>query len=318
MTNPIQFCRTLFYNWKNCRQLGRSALLIITLCLATGPDLRAEITWQESETEFDYIIDNQSTFYYYQPPTNYFESYTDLSNLNEMTASLGSVAETQISEFIGVPQPGSGVQILGQAMGPENGTHPTDGLMVQAFLSTVATDLNNQHGINIGIDIDKPLKAVSRVIRLFEVNQQENYRVRMELTGLAVFDGFYVDDQFQASYSIRTEVRLEQIVGTGDQIEVQTVPGFPVVLDEANRTAAVQVQLRPFDDQLRPITYRIKTELELNSLIDNFTLNGFVVAGDLSGNYQVGSSQAPFALKALLEPAINHPGAAINLLLLPD
>jgi len=312
MTNPIQFCRTLFCDLKNCRQLGRSALLIITLCLATGPDLRAEITWQESETEFDYIIKNLSSFSY--QPNSYFQPYNDPSNLNEMTASLGSVAETQISEFVGVtPGSGSGVQILAQAMGPENGTHPTDGLMVQAFLSTVATNLNAQHGI------DSDLEAVSRVIRLFEVNQQENYSVRMELTGLTDnFNDFYVSDQYQAFYSIRTEVTLVQIVGTGDQTEVDRVPGFPVVLDEAHRTAAVTVQLRPFDDQQRAITYRIKTELELKSRIDNLTLNGLVVAGEVNGNYQVGSLQAPFALKALLKPGISHPGAAINLLLLPD
>jgi hypothetical protein len=197
-------------------------------------------------------------------------------------------------------------------MGPENGTHPPDGLMVQAFLSTLATGLNNQQGV------DSDLEAVSRVIRRFAVNQQEKYRVRVELTGLTDFNDFYVSDQYQAFYSIRTEVTLEQIVGTGEQMEVERVPGFPVVLDEANRTATVAVELRPFDDQQRPITYRIKTELELNSLIDNFTLNGLVVAGDVNGNYQVGSLQAPFVLKALLKPGTSYPGSAINLLLLSD
>jgi len=310
MTNPIQFCRTLFCDRKNCRQLGLSALLILTLCLATGTGLRAEITWLESETEFDYNISNLSTFYYATNQINH--PYNDSIFLNETSAALDSVAEVQVSETFGVPQPGSNVQILAQAMGPENGTHPADGLMVQAFLSTVATGLN----VDQGVDID--LEAVSRVIRLFEVNQPENYRVRMELTGQTNFDGFYVDDQYRAVYSIRTEVRLEQIVGTGDQMVVQTMPGFPVVLDEANRKATVAVQLRPFDDQLLPITYRIKTELELNSRIDNFTLNGFVVAGNISGNYQVGSSQAPFALKTLLKPGNTNTNSAVNLLLFSD
>jgi hypothetical protein len=310
MTNPIRFCRTLFCEWKNCRHLCRSVLLIFMLCLATATDLRAEITWLEAETEFDYNIDILSSFFY--QPNNYFEDYNNSSILNETSASLDSVAEVQDSTTFDVPQPGSNVQILAQAMGPENGTHPTDGLMVQAFLSTVATGLNAQQGV----DID--LEAVSRVIRLFEVNQQENYRVKVELTGQTNFDDFYVDDQFRAFYSIRTEVRLEQIVGTGDQMEVQTMPGFPVVLDEANRTATVAVQLRPTDDQLRPITYRIKTELELNSRIDNFTLNGFVVAGNVSGNYQVGSLQAPFSLKALLKPGNTNTSSAINLLLFSD
>ena len=143
----------------------------------------------------------------------------------------------------------------------------------------------------------------------------------MELTGLTDFNDFYVSDQYQAFYSLRTEVTLEQIVGTGDQTEVERVPGFPVVLDEAKRTATVAVELRPFDDQQRPITYRIKTQLKLNSRIDNFTLigpQGPVVAGEVNGIYQVGSLQAPFVLKALLKSGTSYPGSAINLFLLSE
>jgi len=270
--------------------------------------VRAEITWQE--TEFDYIINNLSSFFYSQ--NQYYKDYNQYIIKDDASASYDSVAETQISEFVDVPLPGSGIQIQAQAMGPENGTDPANGLMVQAFLSTVAGGLNDQQGV----DID--LEALSRVVRRFGANQQENYRVRVELTGLTNFDGFYVNEQYRAFYSIHTEVTLEQIVGTGDQMEVQTVPGFPVVLDEANRTATVAVQLRPFDDQLRPITYRIKTELELNSRIDNLTLQSWTVAGDVNGNYQVGSPQAPFILEALLKPGTSHNSAAINLLLFSD
>jgi len=121
----------------------------------------------------------------------------------------------------------------------------------------------------------------------------------MELAGLADFDQFYVSDQYRAWYAIQTEVRLEQIVGTGDQIEVQTLPGFPVHLDESNRTALVAVQLRAADDQLRKITYRIKTELILTSRIDNLTLQSWTVGGNVNGNFQAGSSQSPFILETL-------------------
>jgi hypothetical protein len=295
MTILIKFLRTLFCNWKKCRQVCLSAFLIFMFGLATGTDLWAEITWHETETEFDYSIKNLSYFVYSQ--NQYYNDYNDYVIRDEASASYDSVAEIQVSEFDDIPLPGSGIQIHAKAMGPTNGSDPPNGLMVQAFLSTVAEGLTNQQGA----DID--LEAVSRIVRRFEVNLQEYYTVKIALTGLSDFDSFYSSDQYQAFYSLQTEVKLEQIVGIGDQMVVQTMPGFPVNLDESNRRALVTVHLRPYDDQLRAITYRIKTELKLKSRIDNLTLSSWTVAGDVNGNYKVGYSQAPFILKALLKPA---------------
>ena len=157
------------------------------------------------------------------------------------------------------------------------------------------------------------------MIHSFEVDQQEDYSVQLELSGLADFDSFDKSDQnqeYQAYYELGTEVSLEQIVGTGDQTEIMIMPGFPVGLDESNRTATVPAQLRPVDEQMRRITYRIKVELELQSRIDNYRIQGEVVAGEINGNYQVGSPQAPFILKALLKPGNGNIGSAVNLLLL--
>ena len=286
--------------------------IMIIICLLMFTPLRAEITWHENETDFSYRINHLSFFIY--SPNQYYNDYNNFYT----SASYGTAAETPlISEFENPLLPGSGIQIQGQAMGHEDGTGPQNeddppySMKARAYLSTVAGGLNDQHGA----DID--LGAVSRVIHRFEVDRQENYSVRVKLTGLAEFDGFYDNDDYQAFYAIRTEVILQQIVGSGDQTEIQTLPGFPVELDESNRTATVAVELRPFDDQLRPITYRIQTELELDSRIDNFSLQTGV-AGNLNGNYQVGSDQAPFILEALLKPGISHNSAAINLLLLSD
>ncbi len=287
--------------------------LIFLLCLANGTDLGAEITWHENETEFSYRINHLSFLIY--SPNQYHNEYNDIYT----SASYGTAAEimSPISEFENPLQPGSGIQIQGQAMGHEDGTGPLNeydppySIKARAYLSTVAGGLNDQHGA----DID--LGAVSRVIHRFEVDQQEDYRVRVELTGNPEFDGFYVNEQYRTFYAIRTEVILQQIVGSGDQMEIQTLPDFPVEVNESNRTATVAVELRPFDDQLRPITYRIKTELELVSRIANFSLQTGV-AGNLNGNYQVGSPPAPFILEALLKPGISHNSAAINLLLLSD
>lgn len=295
MTNLTQTCRSFVCDWEKYRRTCLSAFLIFMFGLAAAPNLWAEITWHDTETEFDYSISHLSYFVYSQ--NQYYNDYNDYVIRDETSASYGSMAEILVSEFNGIPLPGSGIQIEGKAMGPTNGIDPTNGLMVQAFLSTVAEGLTNQQGA----DID--LEAVSRIVRRFEVNLQENYNVKVELTGLTDFDEFYTNDQYRAEYLIQTEVKLEQIVGTGDQMVVQTMPGFPVNLDESNRRALVAVQLRPYDDQLRAITYRIKAELKLKSRIDNLTLSSWTVAGDVNGNYKVGSSQAPFILKALLKPA---------------
>jgi hypothetical protein len=291
---------------------------MLWLCFANGADLRAEITWLDNETEFDYIIDHISTFYYEPPPIwEYPNQYIIKTDAFD---SYNAEAEIQYSQFINIPDAGDGVQIQAKALGPQtgsgpqNGTDPPYNLMTQAFLSTVAEGLNNQQGV----DID--LEAVSRVIHSFEVDQQEDYSVRLELSGLANFDSFYTNDQYQAFYELDTEVRLEQIVGTGEEMVITIMPGFPVRLDESNRTATVAAQLRPVDEQMRKITYRIKVELELKSRIDNFRFQGYYVPDDdeINGNYQVGSPQAPFILKASLKPGNSHNSSAVNLLLLSD
>ena len=274
--------------------------LMILVCLMMVTPVRAEITWLDNETEFDYIIDNKSTFYY--QPLQIIENLNPYIIKRDATDVYNAVAEIQYSQFEDIPDPGSGVQIQAKALGPQTGSGPQNGtdppytLMTQAFLSTEAVGLNAQQGV----DID--LEAVSRVIHKFEVDQQEDYSVKLELSGLANFDSFYTSDQYQAYYELGTEVRLEQIVGTGDQTEITIMPGFPVGLDESNRTATVAAQLRPVDEQMRRITYRIKVELKLKSRIDNFRFQGEVVAGEINGTYQVGSNQAPFVLQASIKP----------------
>ncbi|MBT8368463.1 MAG: hypothetical protein KJP23_27540 [Deltaproteobacteria bacterium] len=288
--------------------------LMILVCLMMVTPVRAEITWLENETEFDYIIDHKSTFYY--QPLQIWENPNQYISKRDATDVYNAVAEIQYSQFIDIPGPGSGVQIQAKALGPQTGSGPQNGtdppyiLMTQAFIGTVAGGLNAQQGV----DID--LEAVSRVIHSFQVDQQEDYSVRLELSGLADFDSFYNSDQYQAFYELGTEVSLEQLVGTGDQTEITQMPGFPVEVDESNRTATVAAQLRPLDEQMRRITYRIKVELELKSRIDNFNFPNFGVAGDVNGTYQVGSDQAPFILKALLKPGNGNIGSAVNSLLL--
>ncbi len=263
----------------------------IIICMLMFTPVRADITW--TETEFDYILKNKSYFFYL--PNQYGKDYNQYIIKSEPDP-YSSSAEIILSEYFTnspppTPPPGSPVvQMQGEAKGPEGGTDPPDGLIARAYLDTVAADLNDAHGA----DID--LEAVSRVVRRFEVIQTEQYRVQMDLTGLPEFDVFYENEHYRAYYSVYTEVTLEQVEVVGDGLEVEVIPGFPVELDEIDRTATVVVQLDPYYSEQRGY-YRIKTELKLKSRIDNFRLQGFVVGGEVNGTYQVGTLQSPFELQ---------------------
>ena len=318
MTNRILVQRIYAWNVKNYRQLSRTAVLVLMLFLTSGTELRAEITWLENDTEFFYRMRNQSAFYY--EPDTYINFYNQDIVKYEAFNPYNSVAETQFTEFKDFPQPGSGVYTQAKAMGPPDGTGPQNGtnppyeLSVQAFLSTVASDLNTQQGVDINL-----LSAESRVIHFFEVNRKQEYSVKLELSGLVDFDAFDSGDNYQASYELKTEVKVDQVIGSGEQTQIDTLPGFPVKLNESNRTATRTIQLRPVDDQNRAITYRIQVELKMNCRIDNFDFRTENVEGNISGDYQVGSPQAPFILKATLKPGTGDTSAsAVNMLLLSN
>lgn len=261
-------------------------LLVTMFCLMIPLSSRAEITW--TTTEFDYSITNQSTFLYSQ--NQYFNTNNEFILKEDLTSSYDSVAETQILEYQNIPDPGSGLQIVAMSMGPEEGIDPPNGIKVRAFLNTVAQGLNDTQGADI------TLEAVSRIVRRFTVNRQENYSIHINLTGLVDYNSFFFSDQYQAWYGIQTEITLEQIVGTGDQIVTTTMPGFPVNLTESVSSATIEALVRPTDSNLNQITYRIKCELKLKSRIDNLTLQNYTVGGNVNGDYKLGSSESPFTI----------------------
>ena len=115
--------------------------LIIIICLMMFSPAEAEITWHNSETEFDYSINHLSYFIYSE--IAYYRQYNlPPRKYNDWGDPYNSVAEIQVSEYQNIPQAGSGIQIQARALGPPNGIDPANGLMVQAFLNTVATGLN--------------------------------------------------------------------------------------------------------------------------------------------------------------------------------
>ena len=263
---------------------------IIILWLLMSSPAQAEISW--IDTEFDYSITHQSIFFY--ETNQYYNSYNEYIKKDDGSASYSDEAIIQVSEFQDVPQAGSGFQIDGLAKGPEGGVDPTNGILVQAFLSSTAEGLNDEQGVDIST-----LEALSRVVRKFGVDEPDTYTVNMVLTGLADFNSFYVSDQYQAWYTVETVVTLEELVGSGEDLVVTAVSGFPVVLDESSRTASVEVQLRSLDDEFQTVTYRVKTELILTTRIDNLAIQTWLVAGNVNGAYQVGSSQTPFKLQTI-------------------
>ncbi len=265
---------------------------IIIICLMIFSPARAEITWLTSP-EFSYsIITNKALFLY---PQN---SYLHSINPSVIKQSAGgssdpynSVAEIQAVEYQDIPETGSIFQINAMAMGPQGGSDPPNGTMVQAFLDTVAQGLNDQQGA----DID--MQAGGWTGKRFTVNQQDNYTLQMDLTGLADYDSFNNGSDYYALYTVQAQIDMYQITGTGEAVVATRLSGFPVNLTEADASATVEVQLQPVDDQMNPITYKIITQLVLKSKINNFANPASPILGNVNGNYNLGSAESPFTVE---------------------
>ena len=259
---------------------------------------KAEVFWQDDVYhQFWYYSENLANFYYLAE--QYYRTYNQQVTWNESSAQFCSVAEAKINEFENIPLPGSRIDLEVIAKGPDCNANQQsiipNGIMVQASLDTTARLLDEQQGVDIAQE------ATSWFTRRFEVDQEETYKVRVDLvTGTIEFDSFTTSEVYQAYYLIKAEVTLHQIVGTGDQMSITSMPGFPVYLDETNRSTTIDVQLKPFNDQLQKITYQIKSQLTLKSRITNFDQKTFFVEGDVNGTYHVGTVEDPLRLQAVI------------------
>jgi len=269
------------------------ALFLFLVCSQS----KAEVFWQNDVYQFWYYSENLASFYYLAE--QYYRAYNQQVTRNESLAQYCSVAEAKINEFENIPLPGSNIDLEVMAKGPDcNANHQStipNGIMVQASLGTIANLLDEHQGVEIAQE------ATTWFTRRFEVDQEDIYKVRADLiTGTIAFDSFTTSEVYQAYYLISAEVTLHQIVGTGDQISIISMPGFPVFLDETNRSATIDVQLEPFNDQFQKITYQIKSQLKLKSRIRNFEQKTFFVEGDVNGTYQLGTGEAPLKLQAVV------------------
>ena len=271
--------------------------LLATFFFLVGTQSKADVLWQGSADQFRYDAENFASFYYLDE--HYYKTYNLQVTRDESSAPFCSVADTQINEFENMPLSGSRIDLEVMARGPDcNSSQESikpNGIMVQAFLSTIGSLLDDKQGVDI------TQEATSWFTRRFEVDQEETHKIRADLiTGTIDFDSFTVSEVYQAFYLLSAEVTLHQIVGIGDQMSIIRLPGFPVYLDETKRSATIDVQLKPFNEQNQKITYHIKSVLKLQSRISNFDQKTFFVEGDVNGNYQLGTSEDPLRLQAVI------------------
>ena len=101
---------------------------------------KAEILWQEDAYQFRYHAEDLAAFYYLDE--QYWKPYNQQVTRNESSDPFCSVADAKITEFENMPLPGSGIDLAVMAKGPDCNANQEsirpNGIMVQAFLSTIA------------------------------------------------------------------------------------------------------------------------------------------------------------------------------------
>lgn len=252
----------------------------------------AGIVWEADYYQFRYAVDENGGIFFYAP-AQYFNSNKDTSAhyydpTQGLDAAYDAVAAGNLVEFSSV----SGeIRMNAMAQGPDQGISPPDGLQVQAFTDVVPSGLDASHGVQIRQQV------ISWISRRFAVDSDGTYTFDANLDGLVNFDTFDNGSTHHAFYSLVGSVSLEQIVIVGGAIvNIGTVAGFPMSLDEAIRNQSLEAQLAVRNDQQQDLTYQLKIALTLQTDVSNLDLQSGTVAGTLAGSFQLAAADAPFVL----------------------
>jgi hypothetical protein len=137
---------------------------------------------------------------------------------------------------------------------------------------------------------------ISYITRRFSVNTNGEYPLSASLSGLVSFNSFSNSTSYNASYSLAdTLISLEEIIQISpNEIEIHTMPGFPLPLSDQIRSRSVNVNL-----QTNRI-YQLRAVINLQTNLVNFNFQTGSVSGPISGSYQIGSGNAPLILDVFL------------------
>ena len=269
------------------------AFIILVLSALPLTHVQADILQGPDYYQFRYSVDlNGGTFIY--PPGPYFnpgyhETETHYHDPTKgSTADYDAVALGELVEFTAFP---GEIRMNAMAKGPDNGINPEDGLRVQAYAEVIPVGLGASHGVDVSQQV------VSWISRRFTVAKEGDYTLDAYLNGESDFDAFDNGITYQATYAVMGEVTLEELVIVGQQvIEIKTVPGFPVELDEDFDSQSIEAHLVVKNEEQQDVTYQLKVVLKLTSRLINFNYGNGQIQGALAGDYQLADENQPFEL----------------------
>ena len=292
------------------RIISYSIVVLLAFSIANA---KADIIWQNDYDQFRYGINkNGGIFYYYVPPVTHYSSRqgTEAFAYNPFQGQFDpfdSVAYVEFVEFGRSDIPGQ-ITLKALAEGPDGGQNPKDGLTVQASAEIIPEGLNGDHGVQLEQDV------TSFITREFIVDKDATYTVQSDLAGVVDFDTFNNSDFYKGTYTLSAEVDLEEIVNVGGEDEIRKVSGFPLVLNEATRTRTAKASLSVKNSQQLDIVYRLKVVIRIQSVLRNIIEPGTIVAGPISGTYNIGDENSPLRLTATLSQGAGMPGIPLLLL----
>ena len=282
--------------------MKRILTFLFFLLLFTGiSGVNAAIIWQNNPDyeQFQYAINKNDGLFIYSP-AQYLSSVqrTQFFAYNPTQGyydPFGSVASGNFVEFSRSDIPGQ-LTVKAITKGPDGGQNPSNGVAVQALTDIVPDQLTINHGVRIEQQIN------SFMVRNFSVDQDDQYTVIANLTGLINFDEFVNSTSDQATFKIGADVHLEELTeGLGGMPIIREVDGFPVLLDENNRSKNVLVDLVKQDSLQRNVSYRLKVVLRIENFVTNLNLSqGTSITAPIAGTYQIGTLEEPLQLTALI------------------
>jgi hypothetical protein len=267
--------------------------ITIAYCIGLAGTAGAGIVWQDPDPNTPYqqfrfdVAKNQGTFGSEELPTYPFlesEEFFAYDPANSYFDPYDSIAEPQpIVVFDGNPEQ---VRMSAMAKGPDGGVAPPNGLVVQGYVETLASNLTLDNRV------DSTQQVTSFVSRRFTVDKDGNYTFVADLSGLVNFAAFENGEYHKASYSVSGSVALTKIVGS----DITNVQGFPISLSDTQRSKSLTVPLVIQNQSQQNVTYQLTVSIQLNNQIVNFDPFSFQVFGVIDGSFQLGTAAAPFRM----------------------
>ena len=272
------------------------ATVLLIFILPCYPLNAAIKGWKDIPHQFYFGVDFNGGLFCYPPATYYIPDHHAIEKhyynpAGGTYADYDYIASGALVEFLPASLPSGKVHMNAMAKGPDFGINTPNTLLVQAYAETIPVDLDDQHGVDVR------QRAASWINHRFTVSRDDLYLIDYYLNALVDFDQLGTLYNYQSAYSITGEINLKQLVLSGsDVLEMNDVPGFPIILDGAIPNNSLDAQLFKKDEQNRNLTYQLTIALTLESTIVNIDHNTGYATGLLSGTFQLGTADNPVEL----------------------